>query len=71
MVDLGNRVSNIISTGDGESDLYLTFTFVWNAPDMQDGTAEAAGKDAQYSQMAGEAVNSTIKQLRAEVQGNL
>ena len=48
MIDLGSHVANTISDGDGESDLYLTFTFGWNFPDIQEGSKEAAEKKLMF-----------------------
>ncbi|KAI0686646.1 hypothetical protein BC835DRAFT_451470 [Cytidiella melzeri] len=67
MVGLGTTISNIISAGEGESDLYLTFTFNWNFPDIQEGTQEAVEKVQQLERMAKEAVMLTIKQIREMV----
>lgn len=65
MVDLGTFISNIISTGEGdESDLYLTFTFAWNFPDIQEGSSEAQARAAAMAGSAKEAVTHTLKQIR-------
>lgn len=67
MVDLGNAISNIISTGDGESDMYLTFTFSMNAPALLDGSPEATEKLKAMEGIAKGAVNSTIEHIRDAV----
>lgn len=69
MVDADNRISNIISSGSGESDLYLTFTFVWNVPDVSEGTAEATETQNQFQKSGEGAVMSTIAELRELAQG--
>jgi hypothetical protein len=68
MVDVGTRISNTISDGDGESDLYLTFTFVWNYPNIKPGSKEEAEKKSQFAGQAREAVLTSIKQIRDLVQ---
>ena len=70
MVDVDNRISNIISSGDGESDLYLTFTFEWNFPEIAEGTAEATTKQQELQESGQEAVATSIAQLRELVQGH-
>lgn len=69
MVDVDNRISNIISSGDGESDLYLTFTFDLNVPDVQEGTVEAKDRQAQLQARAEEAVAASIVEIREMVKG--
>lgn len=69
MVDTDSRIANIISTGDGESDLYLTFTYAWNIPEVEDGTAQAEETKEKFQQMAQGAVNTSIKQIREIVKG--
>ncbi|KAI0094382.1 hypothetical protein BDY19DRAFT_988233 [Irpex rosettiformis] len=67
MVDLGNTISNIISDGEGESDLYLTFTFNLNFPDIQEGTQEATERAERMQGTAETAVGMTINQIRSTV----
>ena len=67
MPDLGNAISNIISVGEDGKDLYLTFTFSWNFPDIQEGTKEAAEKSKSLTDMGQEVVPHTIQQIRAMV----
>lgn len=68
MVGNDTVISNIISTGDGESDLYLTFSFVWDLPDIQEGTDAAKAKQEQFANGAGTAVQQSVKEIRALVQ---
>lgn len=68
MVDFGNYISNIISTGDGESDLYLTFTFAWDFPNIHEGTPEATEKERQFSQMSRESTATSVNEIRDLVQ---
>lgn len=68
MVGTETFISNIISTGDGESDLYLTFSFVWDMPDIQEGSDAAKAKQAQFENGAGAAVQQSVNEIRALVQ---
>lgn len=65
--DTGTAVSNIISTGENEADLYLTFTFSWNFAEITEGTEEAAAKAKTLAQMAQQVVPHTIEQIRTLV----
>jgi hypothetical protein len=67
MVELGTSIANIISAGEGESDLYLTFTFSWNFPHIQEGTSEAHEKWQQVQEMAKGGVLMTINEIRDNV----
>ena len=68
MTGIGTRIQNTISDGDGESDLYLTFTCAWNFPDVKEGSPEEAEKTEQFSKQGREAVMKTIEQIRELVQ---
>lgn len=68
MVGTETFISNIISTGDGESDLYLTFSFVWDMPNIQEGSDAAKEKQAQFENGAGAAVQQSVNEIRALVQ---
>lgn len=68
MVDFGNYISNIISAGDGESDLYLTFTFALNFPEIEEGTPEAEARAQQVAGAAKGATTSSINEIRTLVQ---
>ena len=67
MAELGNAVSNIVSVGENETDLYLTFTFTWNFPNIAEGSTEAAEKEKMMVGMAQEVVPHTIEQIRMMV----
>jgi hypothetical protein len=59
------RVSNIISRGaGGENDLYLTYTFVIDFPDVEEGTPEAAAKAAEVHGMGAKVVPHVIQTIR-------
>ncbi|KAF7793580.1 hypothetical protein EIP86_004694 [Pleurotus ostreatoroseus] len=60
----GIAVSSIISIGEDETDLYLTFTFTWNFPNIVEGTEEAAAKVKALTQVVKTIVSHTIEQLR-------
>lgn len=68
MLDVGTVISNTISDGDGESDLYLTFTFAWNFPDIHPGYPEEKVKREQLKDTAKEAVIMSINEVRDLVQ---
>ena len=67
-VDHGSFISNIISDGKSESDLFLTFTFSWNFPDVEEGTSEATEKIQQVTQMAEASTTTTVSEIRDLVQ---
>ena len=68
MLGRDNFVSNIISDGSGESDLYLTFTFAFSFPDVQDGSPEAAERAKTVSETAKKAVSMSINEIRELVE---
>jgi hypothetical protein len=62
------RVSNIISRGaGGEDDLYLTYTFVIDYPDVEEGSSQAAVKVAEVQRMSAGVVPHVIKTIRSLV----
>lgn len=62
-----SRVLNIVSTGsDGE--LYLTFTFEWNYPEIAAGSEEELVKQKQYQSTAPNGVNGTLAAIRKMTQ---
>lgn len=67
-IDHGSFISNIISDGKSESDLFLTFAFTWNFPDIQEETSEAAEKIQQVTQMAEASTTTTVNEIRDLVQ---
>ncbi len=65
MEDIGTSISNIVSLGDGgDTDMYLTFTFTWNFPKIQEGSEEATTKAKQLTEMSKNAAAHTVKQVR-------
>lgn len=64
MTETGTAISNIVSVGEDETDLYLTFTFAWNVPEVAEGTEEAATKTKAMTQVARQVVPDTIEQIR-------
>lgn len=64
MPDVGSTFANIISAGDGDSDMYFTITISENLPDLQEGTPEAIEKIKVMEGLTKEAVNMTIEHLR-------
>lgn len=71
MPDIGTSISNIISVGNEETDLYLTFTFSWNFPDVVEDSEEALIKAKTLECMAREVVPHTINQIRALVKDSI
>lgn len=67
MVDLGSAFANIISSGDGESDLYLTYTVSENLPHLQEGDPEAIEKTKAMEGLTVGAVKMSIEHIREAV----
>ncbi len=53
-------ISNIVSQGKDETELYLTFYFEWTYPDIQEGSEEEKKTVAQLLAMAKGVVQETI-----------
>ncbi|GAA94353.1 uncharacterized protein L969DRAFT_53097 [Mixia osmundae IAM 14324] len=64
MVGKGSQISNIITPGSGESDLYLTYTFSFNEPTIEPGTPEAEAKLKQYTEQAKGVVPRSVDEIR-------
>ena len=64
MPNLGTAISNIISSAQGENELFLTFSFSWHFAEITEGTDEAAEKARVLEGMAWEGVSHTIEQIR-------
>jgi hypothetical protein len=61
----GTRIQNIISQGPGgEHDLYLTFTFAFVFPDVEEGSPEAAEKVTQMKEMSNKVVPGSVVEIR-------
>ncbi|RMZ78134.1 hypothetical protein DV738_g4015, partial [Chaetothyriales sp. CBS 135597] len=64
----GSNVQNIISQGaGGPEDLYMTYTFEWQHPELEGKDEELEQKKKQEENMAKTAVESTIKVMREMV----
>lgn len=58
-----SRVLNIVSSGvDGE--LYLTYTFEWDHPEIEYGSKEYLEKQKQYQSTASRAIVVTLTAIR-------
>ena len=68
----GSFITNTISHGENENELYLTFTFEWNFPDIEHGSKLAEEKYAQLKAQSAIVVPRTIEVIREWVRnGNL
>jgi hypothetical protein len=68
MIGAGQRVQNIISVGaGGPEDLYITFGFTYEWPDVQDGTPEAEGRKQAINAMAAGVAPGSVAQTREMV----
>lgn len=56
----GSFISNLVSQGKDETDLYLTFYFEWNLPEVEEGSEEAKRAVSQRWAMVREVVQETI-----------
>ena len=63
-LDTGAFISNIISQGDHETDLYLTFYLQWPYPKIQEGSEEAKKTSNQLWEQARKVVQHTIDAAR-------
>lgn len=71
-MESGSFVTNTISNGAGENELYLTFTFEWIFPNVEEGSKLAEEKYAQLNSQSAVAVSHTIEVIRGWVRdGNL
>jgi hypothetical protein len=61
-----SRVLNIISSGL-DAELYLTFTFEWDHPDIEAGSEAALQKQKEYQATAPRGVAGTLAKIRAMV----
>lgn len=58
--DNGSFISNIVSQGKDETDLYLTFYFEWFYPGIQEGSEEEEKTTQQMWEMSRAVVQETI-----------
>ena len=63
-LDTGGFISNVISQGKDETDLYLTFYFEWPYPKVEEGSEEAKKLSDQLWEMARKTVQHTIDVTR-------
>ena len=59
-LDSGGFISNSISQGKDETDLYLTYYFEWPYPKVEEGTEEAKKLSDQLWEMARKTVQHTV-----------
>ena len=63
-LDSGGFISNSISQGKDETDLYLTYYFEWPYPEMEEGSEEAKKLSDQLWEMAKTTVQHTVDVTR-------
>jgi hypothetical protein len=66
-VGTDSRVLNIVSTGEN-GELYLTFTFEWDHPEITSGSEEEAKRQKGYQASAPRSVRGTLNAIRAMVE---
>jgi hypothetical protein len=64
IIGSASRVLNIVSTGDKPGELYLTFTFEWDHPEIKKGSKEELDKQKQYQASAPPGVAKTLDKIR-------
>jgi len=67
IIETGNFMTNTISTGASEDELYLTFTFDGEFLGLHEGSKEAEKKGDQLARQAAVVVLHTIDQIRTMV----
>ena len=60
----GTFISNIVSRGKVDTDLYLTFYFEWQYPKLEEGSEEVKETEQKLLGMANGAVQHTIDLAR-------
>jgi hypothetical protein len=68
-VGSASRVLNIVSTGESESELYLTFTFEWEHKEIEAGSEQAVEKQREYQSAAPKGVAGTLAAIRNMIKG--
>jgi hypothetical protein len=68
MAEANTVITNTISTGAGENELYLTYTFQWDFPSIKEGSEEANEKERQLAEQGAQGVPYAIDTIRAMVQ---
>lgn len=66
-LDSGAFISNIVSQGQNETDLYLSFYFEWPFPNIEAGSKEEKETSDRLWKMAKETVQHTIDHARSMV----
>jgi hypothetical protein len=61
-------VLNIVSTGEKDLELYLTFKFEWEHPEIEAGSDEAVVKQKEYQITAPKWIAGTLLQMRKMVE---
>jgi len=67
MIETGNFMTNTISRGAGTNELYLTFTYDGEFPDLQESTDAGEQQKHQLTQQAATVVHRTINEIRSMV----
>jgi hypothetical protein len=60
----GTRIQNIISRGAGEHELYITYTFAFVYPELEEGSPEAHARVAQMTGMGAKVVPGGVAEMR-------
>ena len=67
VVGSASRVLNIVSTGTRPGELFLTFTFEWDHPEIEKGSKEELDKQIQYQSGAPPGIARTLDKIREMV----
>jgi hypothetical protein len=67
IVEKGVEVSNMISVGASDEELYITFSFGWEYPGVVEGSPEAEEKEEGMRRIGRTAVRKTIDIIRQMV----
>lgn len=67
MVGTNGKVLNIVSQGQSETDLYMTFTFEWDHPEIEAESKEELDMQKQHQATAPKAVGGTVAVIRKMV----
>jgi hypothetical protein len=68
MAEAGTVITNTISTGPGENELYMTFTYEWDFPNVREDSEEAKEKERQLAATGAQGVPYAIDVIRAMAQ---
>ena len=67
MAEAATVITNTMSRGAGEDELYLTYAFEWDFPDIKEGSEEANEKERQLAEEGVRGVPYGIDTIRAMV----